>query len=162
MSEDWMVCDSIDHVGDNQDETVEWRDLGLMCEACYEALGDMRGLKVENTRLRNVLREIADCDSPEWRGDPLAALARAALCRFPLPKGIHMLQIIDDKEVYVVEFDTLPELPITWDNEDEMLYAIALGAAINDGIITEPGKYGIAIKRIDDDNMSYDISRIDE
>lgn len=80
-----------------------------------------------------------------------------------------MLQNIDGKLVYVVEFDTMPELPITGLTEDELLYeqilnensggnqtmvtlaslrkgmtyAQILTEAIEVGIITKPGKYGL-------------------
>lgn len=83
-----------------------------------------------------------------------------------------MMQTIAGKTVYVVEFDTMPELPITGLTEGESmyekimekifgywhrplltygrhnsLYADALTAAIETGVITEPGKYGIHIDR---------------
>lgn len=79
-----------------------------------------------------------------------------------------MRQVIDGKVMYVVEFDTIPELPITGLTEEEMeyenivtkivgnlngllygrvtrtsLYARALQLAIETGVISEPGKYGI-------------------
>jgi hypothetical protein len=81
-----------------------------------------------------------------------------------------MLQKIGDLVVYVVEFDTMPELPITGLTVGEqayeemtqrasyphgtmamvdalvgrrITYAEALTDAIECGIITEPGKYGI-------------------
>jgi hypothetical protein len=78
-----------------------------------------------------------------------------------------MLQIIGGKTVYVVKFDTMPELPITGLTEQEAgyknilskiignlngllvnmprtsAYANALTNAIATGVITEPGKYGI-------------------
>lgn len=81
-----------------------------------------------------------------------------------------MMQIIDGKKVYVVDFDTMPELPITGLTEYEQkyedllstvkgfihksfhpyyssrgMYAEALTSAIATGIVTEPGKYGIHI-----------------
>jgi hypothetical protein len=56
-----------------------------------------------------------------------------------------MLQTIEGVEVYVVDFDVMPELPITWQNESEKPYAAALQTAIQDGMIREPGKYGIEI-----------------
>ena len=57
-----------------------------------------------------------------------------------------MLQTVDGYDVFVVDFDTMPELPITWNNSEEEPYAKALQAAIQDGVIKEPGKYGIQIK----------------
>lgn len=58
-----------------------------------------------------------------------------------------MLQTIEGKLVYVVEFDEIPELPITWnpDQPEEKDYAQALARAIRLRMITEPGKYGIQI-----------------
>lgn len=83
-----------------------------------------------------------------------------------------MLQVIDGLSVYVVDFDTMPELPVTGYTPEELAYenfvksvvgpnlngtlgqvcggfrpkatyAKALTDAIETGIITEPGKYGI-------------------
>ena len=73
-----------------------------------------------------------------------------------------MQQIIGNKSVYVVDFDTMPELPITGLTENEVVYkrmvetdpdweysiapithAQALTNAIETEVITEPGKYGI-------------------
>lgn len=56
-----------------------------------------------------------------------------------------MLQVVDGIQVYVVDFETVPDLPITWANETEEPYAKALGAAIATGVITEGGKYGIEV-----------------
>lgn len=58
-----------------------------------------------------------------------------------------MLQIIDGKQVYVVEFKKMPELPITWeeDKPEEKPYALALARAIHTKVITRPGKYAIYI-----------------
>lgn len=78
------------------------------------------------------------------------------------------MQIINGIPVEIVEFDTMPELPITGLTEGEQTYytalafargyrdpiydprfprtgrvATALQKAIENGIITEPGKYGI-------------------
>lgn len=66
-----------------------------------------------------------------------------------------MVQRIEGKEVYVVNFDTMPELPITASTLDEAPYALALETAIRGGIITEPGKYGIHL-----DGTNYTIYRI--
>lgn len=57
-----------------------------------------------------------------------------------------MLQTIAGTEVFVVDLVTLPELPITWSNADEELYARALDHALRTGVITEPGKYGIELE----------------
>lgn len=72
-----------------------------------------------------------------------------------------MLQIIEGKEVYVVEFDKVPELPITGVTKEEQLYAVALARAIATGVISEPGKYGITIKDTDDE-LRWDAYRIYE
>ncbi len=55
-----------------------------------------------------------------------------------------MLQTVQGKLMCVVEFDTMPELPITgigW----EAPYAKGLTEAILTRVITEPGKYGIHV-----------------
>lgn len=64
------------------------------------------------------------------------------------------LQTIHGVTLFIVDFDTMPELPITWSTEEEMPYAIALGRAIENGQITEPGKYGISV---DIDTDTYNI-----
>lgn len=56
-----------------------------------------------------------------------------------------MLQNIQGINMFVVEFDTIPELPITATTDSEAIYAIALQRAIVDGTITEGGKYGITV-----------------
>jgi hypothetical protein len=73
-----------------------------------------------------------------------------------------MLQTIDGREVYVVEFDTMPELPITWnaDKPEEEPYAQALARAIHEEMITEPGKYGVHIEK--DTQIFYVFKIIEE
>lgn len=73
-----------------------------------------------------------------------------------------MLQIVDGREVYVVEFDTVPELPITWNSDEEEPYAKALHAAIENGLITEPGKYGIHVETSEGPMPIYNIYHINE
>ena len=95
-----------------------------------------------------------------------------------------MMQTIQGKRVYVVEFDTVPELPIYGLTENEELYegllskargfinrtfdpnyrktgdyAHALQLAIETGIITEPGKYGI---HVDHKTRRWDVFKIVE
>lgn len=70
-----------------------------------------------------------------------------------------MLQVIDGIPMYVVEFDAMPELPITGRNRKERVYASALTSAILDGIITEPGKYGI---HVDKKRQNYCVHKITE
>jgi hypothetical protein len=93
-----------------------------------------------------------------------------------------MHQVIEGKAVYVVEFDTLPELPITGLTDEERTYhlfmqhngatlsgngvfprtgkyALALTNAIETGVITEPGKYGIHLVPGTD---NYEIHKIIE
>lgn len=95
-----------------------------------------------------------------------------------------MLQVIEGKSVYVVNFDTMPELPIRGLTDGEYLYervmshargfkypwlddlfarngryARALTEAIETGIITEPGKYGIYIVP---GTVDYEIHKIIE
>jgi hypothetical protein len=93
-----------------------------------------------------------------------------------------MLQVIEGKTVEVVDFDTMPELPITGLTDSEtrdrqivsalmgfekaleflntrMTYAQALTDAIKTGFITEPGKYGIELHHT---NRTYTIHKIIE
>lgn len=72
-----------------------------------------------------------------------------------------MRQTIDGYDVFVVDFDAMPMLPITWKTLEEAPYAIALETAIRDGVITEPGKYGIHIPA-DDKPQMYTIFTIKE
>jgi hypothetical protein len=67
------------------------------------------------------------------------------------------LQRVDGRYGYVVEFDELPELPITWSKRKEAPYALALGQAIEEGLLTKPGKYMIVITGND-----YEIFTINE
>lgn len=75
-----------------------------------------------------------------------------------------MLQTVDGRpNVYVVDFDTMPELPITWDEPEEELYARALHASIANEVITEPGKYGIVVTESRYSGiLAYDIFKIEE
>lgn len=74
-----------------------------------------------------------------------------------------MLQTVDGKEVYVVEFDTMPKLPITHSTEEEKPYALALARAIHNKIITEPGKYGIEIVEHEDLRATeYQVYKVEE
>ena len=75
-----------------------------------------------------------------------------------------ILQTVDGREVFVVDFDVMPELPITWNTLDEKPYADALANAIQTGVITKPGKYGIAIEEPVDPTVtiSYSIYTIKE
>lgn len=57
-----------------------------------------------------------------------------------------MLQIVDGLEVFVVDLQTMPELPITWERDEEQPYALALETALRAGAITVPGKYGIYVE----------------
>lgn len=67
-----------------------------------------------------------------------------------------MLQTIHGVTMFIVDFDTMPEMPILWSNEEEKPYALALNAAITTGIITEPGKYGITVNT-DNAELDYNI-----
>lgn len=57
-----------------------------------------------------------------------------------------MFQNIQGRKLFIVDLTEIPELPIT-DGGIKALkpYAEALDAAIREGVITEPGKYGIEI-----------------
>jgi hypothetical protein len=72
-----------------------------------------------------------------------------------------MLQEVDGKRVYVVEFDEVPKLPIAWEKEEDKLYAIALARAIYNKTITEPGKYGINVE-IQDGEILWNAFKIIE
>lgn len=72
-----------------------------------------------------------------------------------------MLQVIHGITLYIVDFDTMPELPITWSTEEERPYALALARAIHNGTITEPGKYGIAVHE-SEDKLDFSIWTIKE
>lgn len=62
MTDEWKVCESPHHVGDDKDETVSWRELGLLCDTCDAAITDRRALEIaaeaERDRLREVLAEL--------------------------------------------------------------------------------------------------------
>lgn len=73
-----------------------------------------------------------------------------------------MLQTIDGREVYVVVFDTMPELPITYSTDEEKPYALALETAIKAGVLTEPGKYGIYVEATEGPKPIYNIYYIKE
>lgn len=87
-----------------------------------------------------------------------------------------MLQDIGGRRCYVVEFATLPELPITGFTKEESLYeflihgnflnpllprrsngayAEALTKAIESGLVSEPGKYAIWV-----DGKHWEIARV--
>lgn len=72
-----------------------------------------------------------------------------------------MLQKIEGKLVYVVEFDTLPDLPITWEKPEEEPYARCLQQALEQGVITDPGKYSIKLE-FDGQGKKYVIYRVIE
>ncbi len=63
------------------------------------------------------------------------------------------IQNIRGVEVYVVDFNVMPTLPITGEGE-ERAYAQALTSAIASGLIAKPGKYGI--------ELTYQIYTINE
>lgn len=67
-------------------------------------------------------------------------------------------QTIQDKTVYVVDFDTMPALPIVGTGV-EQYYAEALTDAIRRGTIAEPGKYGI---EVDFTTMKWNVYKITE
>ena len=73
-----------------------------------------------------------------------------------------MLQMIENDQYYVVDFDTMPELPVQGSTVREMLYAQALTRAIVDGVITMPGKYAIHVTVGDDMKIDYKIYAITE
>ncbi len=54
----WRRCESMDHIGEGFDFTVAWRDLGLYCDTCFNAMGDTRVLASERDRYREALEAI--------------------------------------------------------------------------------------------------------
>jgi hypothetical protein len=60
MSEiqDWQECEAMGHVGPVRDATVAWVSLGLMCDACSEALGDTRPLQQQLAAAVEALAEL--------------------------------------------------------------------------------------------------------
>lgn len=73
-----------------------------------------------------------------------------------------MFQKIHGLDIYVVEFDVMPELPITWATEDERPYALALARALHNGTISKPGKYGIYIIEDDGFKITWGVYKIVE
>lgn len=55
------------------------------------------------------------------------------------------MQIVDGREVFVVDLKEIPELPIRWENEEEKPYARVLAMAIMSGVIVFPGKYALEV-----------------
>jgi hypothetical protein len=78
MTEPRQECEAMGHVGLELDSTVAWRDLGLMCEACYAAYGDTRPFRAEVERLREPLDalEIATEAIAKAHDDELRAFLR--------------------------------------------------------------------------------------
>lgn len=70
-----------------------------------------------------------------------------------------MLQTVDGRYGYVVEFDEVPALPITYAKDEEKPYALALAAAIHTKELTKPGKYMLVIS---DNGQDYEIFTITE
>lgn len=68
---DWQICESSLHEGDEHDATVEWRELGLLCDACYAAIDDMRRVKAENERLRELYANAVAIKERGWSIDHL-------------------------------------------------------------------------------------------
>lgn len=60
-----------------------------------------------------------------------------------------MLQTMNGKQVYIVDFGSMPELPITAETDEEKPYAAALTGAIQTRVITKPGKYAIHLDKDD-------------
>jgi hypothetical protein len=73
-----------------------------------------------------------------------------------------LLQRIHNLDIYVVDFDTMPELPITWSTEEEKPYALALARALSNGTISEPGKYGIHIVEDDGSTITWSVYKLVE
>lgn len=72
------------------------------------------------------------------------------------------LQFIGERFGYVVEFDELPQLPVTGLGY-ERPYAEALTDAIVTGVITEGGKYFISFAcGLPNNFVRYEVARVDE
>lgn len=73
-----------------------------------------------------------------------------------------MLQAVDGRLVYVIEFENSPTsyLPITGSGI-EAPYALALNTAIWNGQLTESGKYGVEVT-IEDGTTVYNVYHIVE
>lgn len=52
MADDWKRCEAPLHEGDERDDTVAWRDVGLLCDTCDAAFTDRRPLDAEIERLK--------------------------------------------------------------------------------------------------------------
>lgn len=66
-----------------------------------------------------------------------------------------MFQIVYGREMYVVEFDTLPASVPTPSTSKEEPYVKALIAGLKDGRIDEPGRYGIHHETVAFDTDRY-------
>jgi hypothetical protein len=59
-----------------------------------------------------------------------------------------MFQTIQGRDVFVVDLQELPQLPVNDGGSPELApYAQALTTAIMQGVIKEPGKYGIEVTK---------------
>lgn len=70
------------------------------------------------------------------------------------------LQTVAGKLVYVVDLETMPELPITGQGWEQP-YAEALTKALVMKLITKPGKYGIHIN-FETTPIKWDVHKIIE
>ena len=69
------------------------------------------------------------------------------------------LQTINEQIGYVVEFEELPELPVTG-HHYEKPYAEALTDAIEHGVITEGGKYFIHFTDLVGQWARYEVAKV--
>jgi hypothetical protein len=80
----WQKCEAMEHVG--PERPVAWRDLGLMCDVCYEAFGDMRALRqqlegaivIDDAAIIRAANAIGQLGTDRIGAEPYAA-ARAIL-----------------------------------------------------------------------------------
>jgi hypothetical protein len=72
-----------------------------------------------------------------------------------------MLQNVAGHLVYVVEFDTMPELPITGLGIDRV-YAEILTDAIQNRVITKPGKYALELTEQKAELFKYEVHSVVE
>lgn len=78
-----------------------------------------------------------------------------------MDNNFHM---IDDTEVYIIDSENLPELPIRWVSDKERMYAQAITHNILNGTFKAPGKYGIEIENspLWNDRLDVTVYEIEE
>jgi hypothetical protein len=92
--QDWQECEAMGHVGPVRDATVAWVSLGLMCDACSEALGDTRPLQQQLAAAVEALAELVRLkDGPRddaYRAAKDAAWGHGTRHRYQTPCTHHV------------------------------------------------------------------------